>query len=84
MLSWFYFISVNFKSEGSKITIIDSSASFYIFLDVVTESSDDKVELGFGIKRFDGFVGSGLRGLMFSWVVAWMCDDPECWLKYQW
>ena len=50
VLGRFDYFSVNFKSKSSKISVVDSAACNYLLFDVLSKSSDRKVELGFGVK----------------------------------
>ncbi len=49
VLSWFDDICINLEGEGSEIAIVDSSSSDDVFFNVLTEWSDDQVELRFRI-----------------------------------
>ena len=71
-------ISVDFEGKCSKVTVIDSSSLNDLFSDVLAQSFDDKMELGFGIKRLHRFIGPGLGGLVLSGIVLSMGNDPKC------
>ena len=77
VLGRFNLISINFKSKGTECFVVNSFTRLKVFLDVVSQGSDDKMELSFRIKRLHSFIGARLGGLMLSWVVAFVGDDPE-------
>lgn len=52
--------SVYFECEGAKVFIVDSSSCLDVLLYILTESLNDKMELGLWIKRFSSFVGTRL------------------------
>lgn len=76
-LSWLNEVSVNLKSKCTEVFIIDSSSSLNIFLDVLSKSFDDQMELGFGVERLHSFESSWLRLEMSSRVVIGMFDNPN-------
>lgn len=77
MLGRFDDVGVDFEGKSTEISVVDTTTSQDVFSDVLSERSDDEMELGLGVERFDGGVSSGLGGEMFSGVVLGMRNDPE-------
>lgn len=77
VLSRFDDVGVDFEGKGSEISIVDAPSSDDVFFDVLSKGANDEMELRLGVKGFNSFIGSGLRTLMFSWVVPWVGNDPE-------
>ena len=48
-LSRFDQICINFEGEGSKVSIVDSFTGDDVFFDVLSETFDNEMELGFGL-----------------------------------
>ena len=76
-------VSVHFKGERSQVAIVYSSPLHDLFPHVLPQGFDDEVELGFGIKWFDWFIGPGLGRLVLSWVILGVADYPTSNDSYQ-
>lgn len=76
-------ISVHLKGKCTEVAVVHTAALQHLLPDVFPEGLDDEVKLGLGIERFDGLVGPGLGGLVFSGVILLVGDDPAWGEEYQ-
>ena len=51
---------MDFESEGSESFVVDALSGSDVFLEILSQTFEDEMELCFGIKRFDRFRGSRL------------------------
>ena len=68
-LGWLHKIGIHFKSKGSEASIINTSPCGHVLSNVFCKPSEDKVELRFGIQRFNGFTSPWLGHKMAARVI---------------
>ncbi len=83
MLCGFDEICVYFEGKGSEVAVVYSAAVNNLLPDVLSESLDDKMELGLWIQGLHRFAGPGLGGLMLSGVILCVANDPTLQRAYQ-